>query len=64
MSCVVGRRRGSDLVLLWFWRKPAATAQIGNLAWELTCAAGAPPPQKRQKKEYVSEAAVVYVETC
>ena len=49
MSCGVGRRRGSDLVLLWLWRRPAATALIrplgGNLRmlWER--------PQKRQKSE-------------
>ena len=34
MSCGACRRRGSDLVLLWPWLKPAATAPIGPLAWE------------------------------
>ena len=51
MSCGVGRRCGSDLVLLWLCCRPAASAPIGLLAWE--------PPyvedvalkrQKRQKK--------------
>ena len=28
MSCGVGCRRGSDLVLLWFWRRLAAVAPI------------------------------------
>ena len=26
--CGVGRRHGSDAVLLWLWHKPAATAPI------------------------------------
>ena len=34
MSSGVGRRRGSDSVLLWPWRRPAATAPIRPLAWE------------------------------
>ena len=28
VSCSVGRRRGSDLALLWLWYKPAAVALI------------------------------------
>ena len=34
VSCGVGCRRGSDPALLWLWRRPAATALIGPLAWE------------------------------
>ena len=34
MSCGVGRRRGSDLVLLWLWCRPAAVGPIGPLAWQ------------------------------
>ena len=34
MSCGVGCRCGSDLALLWLWRRPAATAPIRPLAWE------------------------------
>jgi len=35
MSCGVGRRRGSDPVLLWLWCRPEAIAPIrGSLAWE------------------------------
>ena len=34
MSCGVGCRRSSDLVLLWLWHRLAATALIGPLAWE------------------------------
>ena len=41
MSCGVGRRLGSDLVLLWLWRRPVATALIRPLAWEPPSTAGA-----------------------
>ena len=34
MSCGVGHRCGSDLVLLWLWCRPAVTALIRLLAWE------------------------------
>ena len=27
-SCGVGRRRGSNLALLWLWRRPVATAPV------------------------------------
>ena len=40
MSHGVGRRRGSDLVLLWLWCRLAATALIRALAWEPPYAAG------------------------
>ena len=40
MSWGVGRRRGSDLVLLWLWRRPAAVALIGPLDWEPPYATG------------------------
>ena len=54
MSCGVGCRRGSDLALLWLWRRPVATAPIGPLAWESPYAAGAAQeiakrPKKNQK---------------
>ena len=41
MSCGVGHRHGSDLMLLWLWHRPAATALIRPLAWEHPHAAGA-----------------------
>ena len=51
MSCGVGRRRGSDPVLLWLWRRLVATAPIGPLAWEPPYATGvAQEMAKRQKK--------------
>ena len=51
MSCGVGRRHGLDLVLLWLWRRPAATALIRPLAWEHLCAAGAAPKRTKEKKK-------------
>ena len=41
-----------DLLLLWLWCRPAATALIRPLAWELPYAAGATLKRKRKKKEY------------
>ena len=35
MSCGVGLRCSSDLVLLWLWDRLAAAAQIPPQAWEL-----------------------------
>ena len=40
VSCGVGRRQGSDLVLLWLWCRPAAAALIGPLAWKPPYASG------------------------
>ena len=52
MSCGVGLRCGSDLELLWLWRRPAATAPIRPLAREPPQAVGAAQEMaKRQKKE-------------
>ena len=47
MSCGVGHRRGSDLVLLWL----VAAALIQPLAWELPYAAGAALKCKKKKEE-------------
>ena len=41
------------LALLWLWSRPAATALIGPLAWELPYATGA--ALKRQKKNSLIE---------
>ena len=40
MICGVGCRCSLDLVLLWLWRRLAATAQIRPLAWEPPYAVG------------------------
>ena len=49
VSYGVGRRRGSDPVLLWLWCRPAAVALIGPLAWELPHVVGVAlkSPKKR-----------------
>ena len=54
MSCGVGRRHGSDLVVLWY--RLAATAPMRPLAWEPPHAAGAvlrknTKYQKKKKKK-------------
>ena len=46
----VGRRRGSDLELLYLWRRPVATALIRPLSWEPPYAY-AIEKAKRQKKK-------------
>ena len=48
MSCGVGRRLGSDPVLLWLWRRLAAVAPIRPLAWEPPYAAGVTLKGKRK----------------
>ena len=50
MSCGVGRRRGSDLALLWLWPRPAETAPTGPLAWEPTYAMVAALEKTKDKK--------------
>ena len=40
MSCGVGCRQASDLMLLWLWRRLVATAPIPPLAWEPPYAEG------------------------
>ena len=49
MSCGVSQRCGSDPTLLWLWRKPAAIAPTGPLAWEPPYVGGA--ALKRQEKK-------------
>ena len=51
MSCGVGHRHGSDLVLLWLWHRLAAVALVGPLAWEPPYAAGAAPKRQKKKKK-------------
>ena len=43
MSCGVGRRRSSDLALLWLWHWLVATAPIQPLAWEPPYGVGSSP---------------------
>ena len=50
LSCGVGRRRGSDLALLWLWHRLAATATIGPVAWEPPYGAGVALERQKKKK--------------
>ena len=50
MGYGVGHRFGSDSALLWLWRRLAATALIGSLAWEPPCATGAALKKHTNKK--------------
>jgi len=47
MSCGLGNRCGSDLVLLWLLCRPVAVALIQPLAWELPYAMGASLKSKK-----------------
>ena len=51
VSCGVGRRCGSDLVLLWLWRRLVATVPIGPLAGEPPYAAGTALKRQKEIKE-------------
>ena len=51
MSCGVGRRHGSDLVLLWHWQGPAAVAPVGRLAWEPPYSVGVALKRQKTKKK-------------
>ena len=54
LSCGAGRRHGSDPVLLWLWRRPAAVASIGPLDWEPPYATSAALKNQKQQKKVVS----------
>ena len=51
MSCGVHCRLGSDPALLWFWRRPVATAPIRPLAWETPCAVGVTQEMAKKKDQ-------------
>ena len=50
MSCVVGHRHSSDLMLLCLWCRPAAVALTGPLAWEPPYASGVALRTKQTKQ--------------
>ena len=52
-SCGVGRRCGSDLVLLWLWCRGAAVALIRLLAWEPPYAMGVALKSKKNIYIYI-----------
>jgi len=49
VSCGVGLRRSSDVVLLWLWHRPAATALIRSLVWGPPYATGAALKRQNNK---------------
>ena len=51
VSCGAGCRHGLDLVLLWLWSRPAATAPIKLLAWEPPYATGAALEKTKKRKK-------------
>ena len=51
VSCGVGRRRSSDLALLWLWCRPVASALIQPLAWEPAYALGATLKGQKDKNK-------------
>ena len=54
LSCGVGRRCDLDLVLLWLWCRPVATALIQPLAWEPPYGVGMDLKRERKKDFYLS----------
>ena len=54
VSCCVGgvgHRQGSDMALLWLWRRLAAAALIQPLAWEFLYAIGAALKKEKTKNQ-------------
>ena len=51
VSCGTGHGHGLDPTLLWVWHRPAATAPIQHLAWDLPGAVGATLKRQKRKKE-------------
>ena len=49
VSCGVGGRCGSDLLLPWFWHRPVTTAPIRPLAWEPPYAMGVALKRQQNK---------------
>ena len=51
VSCGIGRKHRSDLLLLWLWCRPASVAPTGLLAWEPPYALGADLKKPKKKKK-------------
>ena len=61
MSCGVGHGRGSDLVLLWLWCRPAATALSPALAWEPPYATGSALKRHTHTHTHIEKGGVLTV---
>ena len=69
VSCGVGHSCGTDLTLLWLWRRLAATALIRPLAWEPPYAVGVALEKtktKNKKKNFPSSKILLefYFQNC
>ena len=51
MSCGLAHRCSSDLMLLWLWHRPVATAPIRSPAWEPPYVTGVALKSKKKKKK-------------
>ena len=51
----MGHRQGSDLVLLWLWRRLASVVPIRPLAWEPPYAVGVALEKTKDKKKKNAE---------
>ena len=60
----MGRKCGSDSMLLWLWCRRAATALIRPLAWEPSYATGAALKRQKEKtrkqKDYNKTFALIF----
>ena len=63
MSCGVGRRHGSDPVLLCLWCRLAAAAPIGPLAWEPPYATGVTLEKEKKKRQKTPKKQVALLQT-
>ena len=61
MGYGVGHRCGSDPELLWLWRRPAATALIGPLAWEPPYAEGVTLEKAKRQKNPQKPCSSVFI---
>ena len=53
MICGVGHRRGSDVMMLWLWFRPAAVTPIGPLAGEPPYATDVVLQKKEKRKKKI-----------
>ena len=63
MSCGVCGVQGLDPTLLWLWRRPAAAAPIGPLAWESPYAEGAALKRKIKKPKNIMQDYIAIINT-
>ena len=62
MNRGIGRRHGSDMVWLWLWHRPAATAPIGLLVWEPPYATGMALKRQKKKKKTKNKTKLYHIE--